>query len=182
MIDDERIEAIALMQYVGDNGAVLEFLEKSPQVLSVYHTIGEWCYVLRTSFEDKPQLEAWLKEVKCITASDDSLFPTVSAIQTLKIIDEYKEDTTLEQYRNSDCQHHAFMKIGFIGDDSLFVKDFQEHPAVRRILHVQGDTSFVMEILTDKVDTIRKIISLVKCHKGVVKVVTQEVISVVKHS
>ena len=181
MIDDIRVEAITLIQDIGKNDKLLKFFKQSNEILSVYHTMGQWCYLLRTSFEDKHRLEEWLKEVKRITVSDEFQFPVVTAIETLKIIDEYKETITLDRINVMECQHHAFIKVDYIGDDTLFVKDFKEHPAVPTILHVQGGTSFIMEIITNSVDTIRNIISSVKSHKNVFKVITQEVISVVKH-
>jgi hypothetical protein len=182
-VNDSRIDAITMMRSWGDGVPLIDFLKSSDRVKSIFHIMGYWSYLVKTQFEDKLQLEEWLAKVKSCPVSDTAHIPAITIIETLKIIDEYKqgEPLTLEMYRTTDCKHHAFMRVDYLGNDQVFVESYHEHPAVNTIFHVQGEPSFIMEILTDNVDTIRKIIGTIKQHKTVTRVITQEVISVIKY-
>jgi hypothetical protein len=175
------IHALALIQNWGEDNEAVTMLKNDRHVISLYHIMGRYSYLIDANFDDKPQLAGWVNRMKSMTLS--SGIPAIISIQTQRIIDVFKkkEDFSLSDYLNMKERYHFFVKIDNPHHDDALLKLLAKSPIVHSILHVQGENSFTIEVIVGEYDGFRKILNEMKQLKTIHHIETQEVISVIKY-
>jgi hypothetical protein len=175
------IHGLVFIQTWGDSSDLLRILMHNRHVISIFHIMGRHSYLIDVNFDDKDQLEEWIGQIKSLKLS--SGVPAVIAIQSNKVIDvcKQKEDFTLSNYNELKGGNHMFMMIDNPHGDDALIGALKTYPEVHTILHVQGEHSFIIEILTDEYDRYREILKRLKLIESVWRIETQEVINVPKY-
>lgn len=180
-MSDAVIHALVLVQNWGGDSEMLEALRKNRHVISLFHVMGRHSYLIDANFDDKAQLAEWIDRVKSITLP--SGVPAVIAVQTQRIIDVYKskDDFSLGDYLAMKERYHFFVKIDNPHHDASLLKLLVRSAIVHSILHVQGENSLTIEVITGEYDEYRKLLAGMKKSRSIIHIETQEVISVVKY-
>lgn len=175
------IHGLVFIQTWGESTELLRILKHNRHVISIFHIMGRHSYLVDVNFDNKDQLEEWIGLMKALKLA--SGVPTVIAIQSNKVIDVFKqkEDFTLENYTALKGGNHMFMMIDNPHDDEALIAALAKYPEVHTILHVQGEHSFIVEVLTDDYDRYRDMLKGLKRLESVWRIETQEVISVPKY-
>lgn len=175
------IHGLVFIQTWGEHGDLLRTLKYNGHVISVFHIMGRHSYLIDVNFDDKQQLEVWISDLKALKLA--SGLPAVISIQSNKIIDVFKqkEDFKLTDYRAIKDNHHMFMMIDNPHNDEALIALLSGLPPVYTILHVQGEHSFIVEIITDDYEEYKNALKRIKALEGVWHIETQEVISVPKY-
>ncbi len=175
------IHGLVFIQTWGEHGDLLRTLKYNGHVISVFHIMGRHSYLIDVNFDDKQQLEVWISNLKALQLA--SGMPAVISIQSNKIIDVFKqkEDFNLTDYRAIKDKHHMFMMIDNPHNDEALIALLSGLPPVCTILHVQGEHSFIVEIITDEYEEYKNALKRIKALESVWHIETQEVISVPKY-
>jgi hypothetical protein len=175
------IHAIVLIQNWGDDNEVLRILKSNQHIISVFHIMGGQSYLLDVNFDSKSQLSQWISLMKSIKLS--SGIPAIISMQTQKIIDvcKQKDDFSINDYMKMGEKSHFFIEIDNPHHDDKLIEVLKKSPIVYSILHVQGQNSFTVEIITDKYENYRELLSNIKELNTVHHIETKEVISVIKY-
>ena len=165
----------------GDAKELEHVMTRNSNVASVYHMMGGCSYLLDANFDDKLQLEEWVSLMKGFKLPAG--VPAILSLRTLKIIDVYKQKGRfdLKNYREiGDASHFfVFMDIEGSGDDVIgYVKN---NDLVHSMLHIQGDHSFVLEVIAENYLKYKEMLWMMKSLKSVRHIETQEVIAVKKY-
>jgi hypothetical protein len=178
---DTVIHALVLMKNWGDDGEIVGILKNNNHVISLFHIMGKYSYLLDANFDDKAQLAAWINMMKSIKLS--SGMPAIISMQTQRIIDVHKkkEDFSLSDYLGMKDRYHFFVKIDNPHHDDDLLKLLSKSPIVHSILHVQGENSFTIEVIVGDYSEYRKLLKEMKKLKTIHHIETQEVISVIKY-
>jgi hypothetical protein len=104
-------------------------------------------------------------------------------MQTQKIIDvnKQKEGFSITDYMNMSEKLHFFVEIDNPHHDDNLIEILKESSIVYSILHVQGQNSFTVEVITDKYGNYRELLATIKKLNTVHHIETKEVISVLKY-
>ncbi|MBN2078656.1 MAG: hypothetical protein JW838_06795 [Spirochaetes bacterium] len=180
-MSDAVIHALVLVQNWGGDSGILETLKNNRHVISLFHVMGRHSYLIDANFDDKAQLAEWIDRVKSITLP--SGIPAVIAVQTQRIIDVYKskDDFSLGDYLAMKECYHFFVKIDNPHHDASLLKLLKGSAIVHSILHVQGENSLTIEVITGDYDEYRKLLAGMKKSRSIIHIETQEVIAVVKY-
>lgn len=175
------IHAIVHIQNWGESSGVMEALVRSKNVISVFHVMGRASYLVDVNFDSKAELEVWINQVKAIRLA--SGVPAIIAIRTQKVIEAHKQKRgfDLASYRNLGRMFHFFLNIDVPHHDEETVALLQGSDIVHTVLHVQGEHSFVAEIITERYDAYKSLLKSLKGAGGVNHLETQEVIAVHKY-
>jgi hypothetical protein len=175
------IHAIVLIQNWGEDSEILKILKSNQNIISVFHIMGGQSYLLDANFDNKTQLSQWIGHMKSVKLS--SGMPAIISMQTQKIIDVYKqkEDFSITDYMNMGEKSHFFVEIDNPHHDDNLIKILKESPIVYSILHVQGQNSFTVEVITDKYNKYRDLLTDLKKLNTIHHIETKEVISVIKY-
>ncbi len=175
------IHAIVHIQNWGEDSEPLSLLKHNPHVISIFHIMGRKSYLLDVNFDDKGQLENWIAAVKSIRLS--SGVPAVLAIETMKVIESHKkkEAFTLSSYKQISGQSHFFVKIDNPHHDQDLISVLSTSNIVQSLLHVQGDCSYICEIITADYADYKNLLQKIKSLPTVFHLETQEVLSVIKY-
>jgi len=175
------IHGLVFIQTWGENTELLRVLKHSTHVVSVFHIMGRQSYLIDVNFDDKDQLEDWIYQIKTIKLG--SGVPAVISIQSNKVIDVYKqkEDFDLKDYHDIKDRYHMFMMIDNPHDDEKLISLLESFPSVYSILHVQGEYSFIVEVITGEYDSFRELLKKIKSVQTIGHIETREVISVPKY-
>jgi DNA-binding Lrp family transcriptional regulator len=175
------IHAIIFIQNWGENRDILQVLRNNPHIISLFHIMGRHSYLIDANFDDKGQLEEWIARIKAVKLPAG--IPAIIAIQTQKIINVHKqkEGFDLKNYQGLKDQFHFFVKIDNPHDDQKLITLLKKNEIVHSILHVQGDCSFIVEVITGSYDKYRQLLGKMKSLPSIHHIETQEVISVIKY-
>jgi hypothetical protein len=178
---DTVIHALVLMKNWGEDGEIVSILKNNNHVISLFHIMGKYSYLLDANFDDKAQLAGWISTMKSIKLP--SGMPAIISLQTQRIIDVHKkkEDFTLSDYLGMKERYHFFVKIDNPHHDDALIKLLSKSPIVHSILHVQGENSFTIEVIVGDYSEYRKLLKEMKKLKTIHHIETQEVISVIKY-
>lgn len=181
MDDKKIIHGIVFIQTWGESRPIVQILKNNNHVISVFHIMGRHSYMIDVDFDDKDELEYWIEQLKSLKLS--SGVPAVIAIQSNKIIDIYKkkEDYTLKDYSQIKDRYHMFMMIDNPHEDERLISLLTSFNIVHTVLHVQGQHSFIAEIITENYGSFKDLLRQVKALDTVTCVETQEVINVPKY-
>ena len=177
----EVIHALVSLQNWGDNKEIKNLLKNDRNAISVFHIIGRYSFVIDANFDNKEQLLEWINRIKSVKMS--SGVPVVIKIQTQRILDVYKQKETfsLNDYMKIREKNHFFLKINNPLQDNELIGMLKESPIVSSALHVQGENSFTIEIISDTYEEYRDLLKQIKQSEKIHLFETQEVISVVKY-
>ncbi|MBP7738308.1 MAG: Lrp/AsnC family transcriptional regulator [Spirochaetes bacterium] len=178
---DSIIHALVLIQNWGESGDIVATLESDRHIVSIYHIMGRYSYLIDANFDSKEQLSGWVNRMKSIKLASGT--PAIISMQTQRIIDVHKkkDDYSLGDYLALDQRYHFFVKIDNPHHDDALLKLLTKSPIVYSVLHVQGENSFTIEVIVSDYDEYRKLLNEMKQLKTIHHIETQEVISVVKY-
>ncbi len=174
------LHALIAVSNWGEASGLEKNMTQNVHVASVFRMMGGCSYLLDANFDSKEQLKDWIDNVKSFKLP--SGVPGVLNLRTLKIIDVYKQkgDFDLKDYKEIRDSLHFFIYVDVEGSSDELVAAIKGNDDVHSMLHIQGEHSFVMEVIVENYDRYKEIISAVKSLKSVTHVETQEVISVIK--
>lgn len=175
------IHALVFIQTWGENNELLRVLTRNSHVVSVFHIMGRQSYLIDANFDDKRQMEDWIYLLKSIRLG--SGVPAVIAIQSNKVIDVWKqkEQFSLKDYDGMKDKYHMFMMVDNPHGDEKLISVLGKFPIVYSTLHVQGEYSFIVEIITGDYGLFKELLGKIKKVKSVGHIETREVISVPKY-
>jgi len=175
------IHAIVFIQNWGNGAELIRLLKDDPHVISLFHIMGRHSYLMDVNFDDKSQLESWIGKLKSISLP--SGVPALIAMETQKIIEvlKSKSDFSLGDYRAMEEKFHFFMKIDNPHHDEKLIGLLRDDPIVFSNLHVQGENSFISEVITGDYAKYKNLLMKIKKLKSVHHIETQEVIAVLKY-
>lgn len=175
------IHALVLLQNWGGDETILKVLENNPHIISVFHVMGRYSYLLDVNFDNRGQLSAWIGHMKSISLPAG--IPAIIAMQTQRIIDviKFKETFSLTDYKDIKGKYHFFVRIDNPHHDKALINILSGNSIITSALHVQGDTSFIAEVIVDDYDKYRALLSSMKELETIHHIETQEVISVLKY-
>lgn len=175
------IHAIVFLQNWGDGDELIATLKRDPHVISMFHIMGRHSYLIDANFDNKPQLGAWVGRLKSIKLQ--SGVPAVISIETQKIIDiiKTKADFNLGDYQGVAEKYHFFVKIDNPHHDEKLITLLRDSEIVQSNLHVQGECSYIAEVISDQYSSYKDLLAKVKKLESIHHIETQEVISVLKY-
>jgi len=173
--------ALVLIHNWGDNSELLSLLKNNKHCVSIFHIMGRYSFLVDANFDDFDQIERWVNQLKSLKLS--SGVPAIIQMQTQRVIDVHKQKTEfdLQQYMNIKGREHFFVQIDSPQYDESLIQALKKSEVVHSVLHVQGETSFVIEVIVDDYDEYRKLLKGIKQFPSITHIETQEVISVVKY-
>ncbi|HEY1407214.1 MAG TPA: hypothetical protein VF857_11440 [Spirochaetota bacterium] len=174
------LHALIAVSNWGEAAELERVMMQSSHVVSVFRMMGGYSYLLDANFDSKEQLKGWIDQVKSLKLA--SGVPSVLHLRTLKIIDLYKQkgQFDLNNYKSLAEMSHFFMYVDVEGSGDDLAAYIKCTDCVHSMIHIQGDHSFVMEVIAEKYDNYKEMLGMVKSLKSVRHVETQEVISVIK--
>jgi hypothetical protein len=175
------IHVIVFIHNWGNNAELMNFLRNNSFVISIFHIMGRRSYLIDANFDNKSQMEEWIGKVKSIKLPSD--VPAIISIESQKIIDVYKskEDYSLNDYLKLKDGYHFFVKIDNPHHDEGLIELLRKDPIVQSVLHIQGECSFISEVITDNYDNYKNLLKKMKDIESVNHIETHEVISVIKY-
>lgn len=181
MSKNNLLHALVFVQNWGEEKGLMEFLKASPHAVSIFHIMGRYSYIVDSNFDSKEQLNDWINQLKTIKLIAGP--PAVISMQTQKVIDVFKQkkDFDLKDYRELTDRFHFFMLIDNPHHDAELIELFKKMRIVHSILHIQGASSFIMEVITESYDSYRKLLAKTKTLKSIQHIETLEVLSVNKY-
>ncbi len=178
---NDIIHALVFIQNWGDNTDLMGILKSNTNVISLFHIMGKRSYLIDANFDNKEQVEEWITRIKSVKLA--SGVPAVQSIETQKIIEVHKkkEDFSLQDYRNLVDKFHFFVKIENPHHDEDLIAVLNSDPIVQSILHVQGECSYIAEVITDDYSSYKSLLRKMKDLPSIQHLETQEIISVIKY-
>lgn len=178
---DTGVSALVSIRDWGQSLELEKILKYNSSVVSVFHMMGGSSYIIDTAFESKKQLEEWIRHMKAVKLAGG--VPAILNMQTQKVIeaDKQKQQYSLSDYLSNQERLHFFMFVDTFGDSNDFLEYTENASAVQSVVHIQGEHSYVIEIISDNYDDYKVLLHNIKNLKSVNRVVTQEVISVLKY-
>jgi hypothetical protein len=173
--------ALVLIHAWGDNSELLAMLKHNKHCISVFHIMGRYSFLVDANFDNFEQIESWVNQLKLLKLS--SGVPAVIQMQTQRVIDVYKRksDFTLQQYMAMKDREHFFIQIDSPQEDEGLINELMSSPLAHSVVHVQGESSFTVEVIVDDYDEYRNFLKGLKKFKSLAHIETQEVISVIKY-
>jgi len=180
-MSSNSIEALIFIQNWGDKKHLVAELNKDKHVISVFHIMGRFSYLLDVNFDNKSQLEQWINKYKSMLLA--SGVPVLKDIQTQKIIRVFKkkENFSLEDYENVKEKYHFFMIINAPHHGEKLIDAMKSEDSVYSTLHIQGYNSLVAEIITDSQDDFCKFLESLKDIQSIQQIDILEVLHVDKY-
>ena len=181
MSEKKLLNAIISIQNWGNSTDLEKLMKYNSNIASVFHTMGSSSYILDTGFRLKSELEAWLKLFKGLTLS--SGVPAVLKIRTQKVIEvlKSKEQNKLQEYLKTAEKQHFFMYIDTYVDSTGFINYMNSVNCVYSLLHLQGEHSYVAEVIPNDYSDYKDLLQNLKKLDGILRIDTHEVISVLKY-
>ena len=180
-MSDNILHAIVFIQNWGEDNDTINFLRNNIHTISIFHIMGRHSYLIDSNFDNKTQLEKWIRQLKAIKLS--SGIPAIISLQTQKIIDvlKQKEDFDLKDYNKLIGGNHFFMLIDNPHHDQRLINLLKKNDIVHSILHIQGGNSFIVEVITDNYNNYKTLLNQTKTIKTLNHIETLEVIMVNKY-
>ncbi|MDY6935382.1 MAG: hypothetical protein SVZ03_14300 [Spirochaetota bacterium] len=180
-MSENTLYAIIFIQNWGESNELTRVLKTSSNVVSLFHIMGRYSYLIDANFDNKKQLEDWINQFKSIELS--SGMPAIISLHTQKVIDVHKQKTDfkLSCYQNLKEKFHFFMMIDNPHHDKELIELLKVHSIVHSILHIQGQNSFIVEIISDSYDKYKKLLNEMKALESIHHIETLEVIFVNKY-
>lgn len=173
--------ALVVIQNWGDKSELLKMLANNKHVISIFHILGRYSFLVDANFDSLEQIESWINQVKSLKLS--SGVPAVLQMQTQRIINVYKQKTefSLKEYLDIKDREHFFVRVDSPHYDDKLIDMLKESDIVYSLLHVQGDNSFTIEVIVDDYDQYRSFLNRIKESTSITHIETQEVVSVIKY-
>jgi hypothetical protein len=175
------LHALIAVSNWGDAKELEYVMTRNSNIASVYHMMGGSSYILDANFDSKSQLSDWIAMMKGFKLP--SGVPAILSLRTLKIIDVYKQKGRfdLKNYREIGDASHFFMYIDIEGSGDDVIGYVKNNDLVHSMIHIQGDHSFVLEVIAENYLKYKEMLWMIKSLKSVRRVETQEVIAVKKY-
>lgn len=181
MPSNHVLHALIFVQNWGEESGVMEFLKGNSHAISIFHVMGRYSYIIDSNFDDKEQLSDWINQLKSVNLAAG--VPAVISMQTQKVIDVFKQkgEFDLKDYKDLSDRFHFFMLIDNPHHDEKLIELLKKMRIVHSILHIQGASSFIVEVITESYDSYKKVLGKTKTLKSIQHIETLEVISVKKY-
>ncbi|MFC1668988.1 hypothetical protein ACFL20_01235 [Spirochaetota bacterium] len=165
----------------GNDSNILEAMKSNSHIISIYHIMGKHSYLVDANFDDKKQLSDWINYIKSIYISEG--VPAVMSLRTQKVINinKQKKDYTLDDYMALKNKQHFFVEIDNPHHDEILMGLLVKSPIVHSILHVQGESSFIIELILKDYTEYTDLLGSIKDINTIHHIETFEVISVIKY-
>lgn len=175
------LNALVSINNWGQSSELEKILKYNSNVRSLFHMMGGSSYIIDAVFSSKKDIEEWIRHMKAVKLAGG--VPSILNMQTQKVIEinKQKDQFSLSNYLSSQDQLHFFMFVDTYGDSHDFLDFAEEADAVQSVIHIQGEHSYAIEIISSQYDDYKTLLHNVKNLKSVNRVVTQEVISVLKY-
>lgn len=175
------LHALIFVQNWGEDAGLMEFLKGSPHAISIFHVMGRYSYIVDSNFDDKAQLNDWINQLKTLKLAAG--IPAVISMQTQKVIDVFKQkkDFNLKDYKDLTDPFHFFVLIDNPHHDEKLIELLKKMRIVHSVLHIQGASSFIVEVITESYDSYKKLLAKTKTLKSIQHIETLEVLSVKKY-
>ncbi len=177
----EVIHAIVLIHNWGDDAEILNVMKNNRHIISIFHVMGRHSYLIDVNFDTMEQLGSWITLMKSVKMNGQ--IPAVLSLKTQRVIDVHKQkdNFSLDDYLKMNKRHHFFVEIDNPHHDEAVLKILMESSIVYSVLHVQGEASYTIEIITGTYDDYREFLKKVKNISTIHHIETMEVISVQKY-
>jgi len=178
---DDILHALIFVQNWGEEGGVMEFLRPNAHAISIFHVMGRYSFIVDSNFDDKGQLNDWINQLKAVKLACG--VPAVISMQTQKVIDVFKQkgDFDLKDYRDLSDPYHFFMLIDNPHHDEKLIELLKKMRIVHSVLHIQGASSFIVEVITESYESYKKLLARTKTLKSIQHIETLEVLAVKKY-
>lgn len=178
---DTVINAIVLIQNWGDDKEILKVMKDDRHIISIFHVMGRYSYMIDANFDNMSQLSDWINLMKCIKLPGG--VPAIKTLNTQRVIDVYKqkEGFSLKDYLEMTEKHHFFVEIDNPHHDDEVLSLIRESNIVYSVLHVQGETSFTLEVIVEDYNDYREFLGRLKKVSTLHHIETFEVISIQKY-
>jgi hypothetical protein len=178
---DRVINAIVLIQNWGDDREIINVMKDDSHIISIFHIMGRYSYLIDVNFDNMDQLSEWINLMKTVKLPGG--VPAMQSVTTQRVIDVHKQksDFTIEDYNKMKKKHHFFVEIDNPHHDEEVLSLIKESSIVYSVLHVQGETSYAIEVIVEDYDDYRKFLSGLKNVSTLHHIETFEVISILKY-
>ncbi len=178
---DTVINAIILIQNWGDDKEILNVMKDDRHIISIFHIMGRYSYLIDVNFDNKEQLSNWINLMKSVKLPGG--FPAMQSLNTQRVIDVHKQksDFSIEDYNKMKKAHHFFVEIDNPHHDEEILAVIKESPIVYSVLHVQGESSYTIEVIVDDYDDYKEFLARLKNVSTLHHIETFEVISIMKY-
>lgn len=175
------INALVFIQNWGDKTQLLKELNNNKHVVSIFHIMGRYSYLIDANFDNKTELEAWINKFKALELT--SGIPAVRDMQTQKILNVYKQKNsfTIEDYENMEKKFHFFIIIDTPHYNDDLLKMMQDEEIVHSIVHIQGNNSLIAEIITPTHDLYTEFLRKIQVIQSIHRLNILEVVHVNKY-
>lgn len=178
---DSIINALVFIQNWGDKTQLLKELNSNKHVVSIFHIMGKYSYLIDANFDNKLQLEEWINKFKALELN--SGIPAIRDMQTQKILNVYKQKDSysLGDYENMKEKFHFFIIIDTPHYNDDLLKMMQDEEIVHSIVHIQGNNSLIAEIITPTHDLYTKLLRKIQAIQSIHRLNILEVVHVYKY-
>jgi len=175
------LNAVVYIHNWGDKSDLVKVLKHNSHVSSLFHIMGRYSYLLDVNFDNKDQFEKWIDHIKNLKLS--SGVPSVISVETQKIIEviKKKDDFNLGDYKKTGEKSHFFLTIDNPHHDKNLISLLQGSDITHTLLHVQGSSSYITEIIAENYNEYKALLMELKNLTSIFHIETQEVISVIKY-
>ncbi len=180
-MSENTIKALIFIQNWGDKKHLINELNKDKNVISLFHIMGRYSYLLDVNFDDKAQLEQWINKYKSMELP--SGVPVLKDIQTQKIIRVFKqkENFSLEDYEKMKDKYHFFMIIKAPHHGEKLIDAMKGEDSVYSTLHIQGYNALIAEVITNSQENFLKFLEQLKDIQSIQQIDILEVLHVDKY-
>ncbi|MBN1499115.1 MAG: Lrp/AsnC ligand binding domain-containing protein [Spirochaetes bacterium] len=181
MTDKKALNALISIKNWGQSSELEKLLKYNSNTISLFHVMGKSSYIIDAAFISKSDLEDWIRLIKGVSLPGG--VPAILDLQTRKIIEvnKGKQKFSLTDYMKTPDMLHFFMFIDTSGESNDLIESIQKMDSVFAALHIQGEHSYVIEIIAENYNDFKNILTEIKKLESVNRVETQEVISVLKY-
>ena len=175
------LHALIAVSNWGEKNELEYLMTHSQHAVSVFHMMGKSSYLIDANFDSKLQLEEWISVMKGLKLA--SGVPSITSLTTQKIIDVHKQkgQFDLTDYRGAGAASHFFMYVDVAGSGDDLISYLKNNELVQSVVHIQGEHSFAVEVIAENYYKYKEALGMIKALRSVSRVVTQEVIRVIKY-
>jgi hypothetical protein len=130
---------------------------------------------------DKGRLRSLILEMKRYTLAANNPLPAVNTLNTQKILVVYKSQPEFNITHYLTDKQYGFMWLKTKGNDEELADILKDEEAIKSILYLQGEASFLLEVMIHNHADMVSLIQEIKNLEGVRDLEVQEVLSVIKY-
>lgn len=165
----------------GDSTGLLNRLREKDEVYSIFHIMGGASYLLDCFCHDKIGLRDLVLEIKRYTIASSNALPVVNSLTTQKILKVYKSSIGFNITHYLGDKIYGFILVNNLRNHEGFLRLILDVEDIKSVLYLQGDFSYLLEIMAQNNEEVFDLIQAVQTIESVTAMETQEVISIIKY-